>query len=239
MFSPGYRRVGDEESQQPPPSTTLRSPTSTKTRQQNLSSFRSVTSFDPAFICAQIVCLQCCLYSVFCCVMLVFDVLFGQMPSLRKFLDSDTLASGLSTATGMMVSLLYLLTVWLSGALLLVVIVKRAKKCLDFTATFIFWHFIVTCVAYGFPTSAVWWMLQLVCLILMAVTGEFFCMRRDSEPILLSNASASRRSTLFPSSPVTPGDIQMQHLPSLLRHDNASVRSVGPDLDRKLLRRDD
>jgi protein SYS1 len=46
------------------------------------------------------------------------------------------------------------------GAGLLVIIVERAKRCLDFTATVFLLHFAITAIIGGFPTAWDWYAVQ-------------------------------------------------------------------------------
>lgn len=63
------------------------------------------------------------------------------------------------------------------------VLVERAKKCLDFTATMYIIHLIL-CVLYnGFPTSFLWWFVYIVCVVVTSLLGEWLCMRRELKDI--------------------------------------------------------
>lgn len=72
----------------------------------------------------------------------------------------------------------------LFGAVLLWVIVRRTKLCLDFSFT---WHFIhlIICWIYSssFPSSFTWWLLNIVCATLMCITGEFLCIKSELQEI--------------------------------------------------------
>lgn len=67
----------------------------------------------------------------------------------------------------------------------LCVVVERAKKCLDFTATLYFLHFLFCLAFRGFPSSLEWWVLNFMGLVLMAVLGEWLCLRRELREIPL------------------------------------------------------
>lgn len=60
----------------------------------------------------------------------------------------------------------------LSRAILLPVIVERAKKCLDFTSTLHIIHLSICSLYDGVPRNWEWWFLQIVALSLMVVLGE-------------------------------------------------------------------
>lgn len=72
-------------------------------------------------------------------------------------------------------------------------IVRRAKQCLDFAATAHLIHLVNCSIYEGFPTSASWWFLNLTCMALMAVIGEFVCMRTELKaiPVTVSSVKSS------------------------------------------------
>lgn len=57
-------------------------------------------------------------------------------------------------------------------AILLPMIVERAKKCLDFTSTLYIIHLGICSFYDGVPRNWEWWMLQMASLALMVVLGE-------------------------------------------------------------------
>ena len=61
------------------------------------------------------------------------------------------------------------------------VVVERAKKCLDFTATVHLIHLCCTVMYDGFPGSWEWWVINFVSVVVMALLGEFLCMRREMQ----------------------------------------------------------
>jgi hypothetical protein len=75
----------------------------------------------------------------------------------------------------------------LTGAIGLWYVVKRTKQCLDFTATVHFFHLLACWVFNGwFPNTLSWWLVNVVCTIIMTVLGEFLCMRTELKAIPLS-----------------------------------------------------
>lgn len=75
----------------------------------------------------------------------------------------------------------------LFGAMMLFIVVQRAKKCLDFAFTTHFLHFLFCFVYSGFPNEWEWWLLNIVCMILMAAVGEYLCMRLELKEIKVSD----------------------------------------------------
>ena len=53
----------------------------------------------------------------------------------------------------------------------LCVVIGRAKKCLDFTATVYFVHFVNCTVYSGFPSGVAWWALTTCSIVVMAMLG--------------------------------------------------------------------
>lgn len=90
--------------------------------------------------------------------------------------------------------------VWLVNAVIvipvLVLLVQRAKLVLDFVLTLEFIHLIFVWIhTRHFPTCGAWWILQTVSTIVMTLGGEWACMRRELEPILVSKKPAQRSSS--------------------------------------------
>jgi hypothetical protein len=74
----------------------------------------------------------------------------------------------------------------LSRAVLLVVIVEKSKKCLDFSVTLFFVHLVFsTMYNHGIPKAIEWWLVHVAGTILMVVLGEYLCSRREMEDIPL------------------------------------------------------
>jgi len=67
------------------------------------------------------------------------------------------------------------------NAALLVLVVEKSKRCLDFTVTLFVLHLLLTTVAggAGFPTTWDWWIVNVLGLIIMVCLGEYLCSRRE------------------------------------------------------------
>lgn len=78
------------------------------------------------------------------------------------------------------------------SALGLLHFIRRGKQCLDFTVTVHFFH-LLGCWLYSsrFPSALTWWLVQAVCIALMAVIGEYLCMRSELKEIPLNSAPKS------------------------------------------------
>lgn len=152
--------------------------------------FYGATVWDPAQICAQIVCLQCTYYLTLVTLAWIF-IGTSQPISLHFILDSSYV--NVSSTTGWL-TILAFLTSSLVGAALLTVIVERAKKCLDFTSTLYIIHFAVTWGYGGFPTQATWWITMGLCLVIMAVLGEWLCIWKEMQEIPLATIASRGRA---------------------------------------------
>lgn len=80
----------------------------------------------------------------------------------------------------------------LVGAAALALVVERAKKCLDFAATLHLLH-VVACSLYaGLPRRFEWWAVLGGSLAIMALGGEWLCIRKELRDIPLGGGAAGR-----------------------------------------------
>eukprot|EP00128_Syssomonas_multiformis_P011883 Colp12_sorted_trinity150504_noHs@1268 len=151
-----------------------------------MSTFRSYV-WDPILIIAQILAMQCAYYLTLGTWIQLVSKASAVKVSLGSFFrDQELLAGG----PGWLLAFIFLLNS-LTSAFSLLFIVRRAKSCLDFSATVLFFHFIACVISGGFP-GFVWWVVNILGLIIMSVFGEYVCMRSElSEiPLLGSRRSA-------------------------------------------------
>lgn len=145
--------------------------------------FYGAVVWDPWLIVAQIVCLQCLYYVT---LGLVFALLVGTRVSrMSLFYFFDFAAVSASTVTGWCVIASFLLSS-LAGAGYLLYLVERAKKCLDFSATLYIIHLFICVVYGGWPSSFAWWIVNVAGLAIMALLGEYLCIRRELREIPIS-----------------------------------------------------
>lgn len=150
--------------------------------------FYGAAVWDPWLIVAQICCIQCLYYLSLGGMLWIF--VGSQLPrlSLKYFFDSSLLSVANITITGWGIIAAFFLNA-LFGAGYLVLLVERTKKCLDFTATVYIIH-LFFCMGYsGFPVSLLWWLLNGLCLAVMALLGEWLCMRRELRDIPVRSRS--------------------------------------------------
>lgn len=75
------------------------------------------------------------------------------------------------------------------------VIVERMKKCLDFAATIHIVHFLMGMTLYGFPRNWLWWLLNLICLVIMVTLSEYLCRKRELAEIPVGKLAAPSHVT--------------------------------------------
>ncbi|KAF2301303.1 hypothetical protein GH714_022502 [Hevea brasiliensis] len=62
-------------------------------------------------------------------------------------------------------------------------LIERAKKCLDFSATLYVIHLFICIIYGGWPSSMTWWIVNGTGLAVMALLGEYLCIRRELREI--------------------------------------------------------
>eukprot|EP00850_Spirogloea_muscicola_P011822 SM000074S21732 [mRNA] locus=s74:542732:543944:- [translate_table: standard] len=148
--------------------------------------FYGAAVWDPWLILAQIATLQCLFYLTLGALL---ALLVGSHAPARfdLALFFDAAALDAATPAGCSAILAFAGTA-AAGAGYLLVIVERAKKCLDFTATTYIIH-LALCTAYaGLPATFTWWLVNGLALVFMAVLGEWLCMRRELRDIPLGGS---------------------------------------------------
>jgi len=69
------------------------------------------------------------------------------------------------------------------GAYVMKYIVVKAKKVLDFSVTRFIIHLIICSSIYQFPTSWLWWVINIINVILETCIGEYFCLQEELKEI--------------------------------------------------------
>ncbi|KAG4199107.1 hypothetical protein ERO13_A05G129132v2 [Gossypium hirsutum] len=142
--------------------------------------FYGAMIWDPWLIVAQIVCLQC-LYYLTLGVFLSFLVgTHVSHMSLVYFFDFATITS--STVVGWCVIASFLFSS-VAGAGYMIYLIERAKKCLDFSATLYIIHLFICLVYGGWPSSVTWWVVNGTGVAVMALLGEYLCIKRELREI--------------------------------------------------------
>uniref|UniRef100_A0A4W5NV27 Protein SYS1 homolog n=1 Tax=Hucho hucho TaxID=62062 RepID=A0A4W5NV27_9TELE len=177
------------------------------------SHFRSYI-WDPVLILSQIVLMQCIYYSFLglwlagvdslvqtnrsldqifsyevcphgmCPVLSVVSELIHNMALCLQVLGFATMQGRLSMMAFILNSLTCALGLWF--------FIRRGKQCLDFTVTVHFFH-MIGCWIYNahLPAALSWWLVNVACMALMAVIGEYLCMRTELRAIPVNSGPKS------------------------------------------------
>jgi len=142
--------------------------------------FYGAVVWDPWLIVAQIVSLQCLYYLTLGVFM---EILVGtrvSRMSLVYFFDYSSVAVSTVTGWGVIASFIF---ASLAGAVYMVYLIERAKKCLDFSATLYIIHLLMCIIYGGWPSSITWWVVNGTGVAVMALLGEYLCIRRELREI--------------------------------------------------------
>lgn len=143
--------------------------------------FYGKISFDPWLIFGQILTLQCLFYLALAAFL---ELSVGSEGlTLSAFFDFKAVTA--TTAKGWLTIVSFCCAA-LAGSGFLCVVIGRAKKCLDFTATVYFVH-LINCTAFsGVPSGITWWALTTCSIVVMAMFGECLCFQRELRDIPLA-----------------------------------------------------
>ncbi|KAF1865818.1 hypothetical protein Lal_00021819 [Lupinus albus] len=150
--------------------------------------FYGTVVWDPWLIVGQIVCLQCLYYIT---LGMFLSLLVGtrvSRMSLVYFFDYVTITT--STITGWCVIASFLFSS-LAGAVYMLYLIERAKKCLDFSATLYIIHLFICIVFGGWPSSITWWIVHGTGIAVMALLGEYLCIKRELREIPITRYRSS------------------------------------------------
>ncbi|MCE2055728.1 hypothetical protein HAX54_043282 [Datura stramonium] len=150
--------------------------------------FYGAAVWDPWLIVAQIGCLQCIYYLTLGIFLEIFVGTRVSQMSLVYFFDYATVTA--STVTGWCLIASFLLSS-LAGAGILLYLIERAKKCLDFSATLYIIHLFICIVYGGWPSSITWWIVNVTGLAVMALLGKYLCIKRELREIPIARYRSS------------------------------------------------
>uniref|UniRef100_A0A6B2LPK1 Uncharacterized protein n=1 Tax=Arcella intermedia TaxID=1963864 RepID=A0A6B2LPK1_9EUKA len=132
-------------------------------------------------IVAQILCIQFSYYVAVGFLVVVLDAFFGVLPSLDQLFDGRQISFQMTSNIGSTISL-FLAPI--PSALVILYVVGKAKKVLDFTVSKFLIHLVI-CSSYGgFPTTWVWWVSHLVSVTLETLLAEFLCLRSEHTELM-------------------------------------------------------
>ncbi|KAI9290994.1 hypothetical protein K502DRAFT_161023 [Neoconidiobolus thromboides FSU 785] len=145
-------------------------------------------TFDPILIIAQIMAYQSWNYLSLSLLILAFN-LFSNINhiSLNPIFNPTTLTFGYQHALPYL--FLFLLNT-IPSMLGLMIIIERAKLCLDFVLTYQLIHLLFTIVyTRSFPISLLWWLNFLLSTLIITLGGEYLCYHYETKPIQLSGTN--------------------------------------------------
>ncbi|XP_070575330.1 protein SYS1 homolog isoform X2 [Ptychodera flava] len=146
-------------------------------------SFRT-NVWDPGLIISQMFAMQTVYYFFLGLWLVLVDLISSRTRSVDQLFNFEDLE--FKSFNGKLIMIAFVLNS-LTGAGGLWLIVQRTRQCLDFAATVHFYHLIICWVYNGsFPLTLSWWLVNIVCLALMTVLGEFLCMRSEMAAIPVS-----------------------------------------------------
>jgi len=139
---------------------------------------KSSNKFNPRLIFSQIVALQSIHYLILSFMFQINSFIYGTTITVdriftAKHLDLWTHEGRIDAAT------IIISTVF--GSVLLAIIVEKSKKCLDFSVTLFFVHFLI-CTFYEGKSvlrSLDFWIVHVLGMIIMVLLGEYFCSRKE------------------------------------------------------------
>mmetsp|Transcript_17557 Transcript_17557/g.48165 ORF Transcript_17557/g.48165 Transcript_17557/m.48165 type:complete len:164 (-) Transcript_17557:110-601(-) len=147
--------------------------------------FYGAERFNPRFICTQIVVMQCAFYMSIVSSTALANCAMGVPQSLSSIFVAQSYTW--ETTSGLVLTICEFWTA-LVMALALRHFIERAKKCLDFAATYQILHLVATVVNSGFPDEWHWWAIKASALAMTVVLGEWLCMQVETQAIKLSHA---------------------------------------------------
>jgi len=129
--------------------------------------------FDPVGILVQIGLLQCLFYIIQGVLLLLLALLLQstELLQLSRMVDPQVSCSDwLAVLVSLSSSILLAITVSR--------VVKKAKKCLDFSSTVYIIHALVSCCWGGLPPLQ-WWGMNVLGCVITAAESEFLCIRTE------------------------------------------------------------
>ncbi|XP_002742438.1 protein SYS1 homolog isoform X2 [Saccoglossus kowalevskii] len=151
-------------------------------------SFRT-NIWDPGLIIAQMLALQSIYYFFLGLWLVLVDCISQASRSVDQMFSYEDLE--FKSFNGKLIMIAFVLNS-LTGAGGLWLLISRTRQCLDFAATVHLYHLIVCWIYNGsFPMTLSWWLVNVACLALMTVLGEFLCMRSEMTAIPVSVGAKS------------------------------------------------
>jgi hypothetical protein len=113
----------------------------------------------------------------------VTSFLYGLKPHTGQLFSPSSLDLSLSYSTPTVIANIVNIPLLICA---LAYTVEKANKCLDFTFTIFFIHFVLTSVIYKFPSAMSWWLWHAIIITCTVLASEFVCLKLETAEIKLS-----------------------------------------------------
>jgi hypothetical protein len=141
-------------------------------------------------VLGQIVAVQLGFWLVLGAAAALLDMVVGETPLQAPLQMFDWRVFRLDSVRGYVSVIAFVAAASLACVVMLLV-VGRAKKCLDFCSTMYGYHALtVVAVSRSLPRSFLWWVLLVVGVVLSTVCSELVCLRRELREIPVSSGSS-------------------------------------------------
>ncbi|CRH00924.1 protein SYS1, putative [Plasmodium relictum] len=136
------------------------------------------------FIIWQILCLQSLYYTISSAIVFIFFTFINFSRNISYIFSTKSYFNG-DDALFYMFFINILNSVIMSYPIKL--IVKRAKKCLDYVLTYNIIHFILSVLVSGFPLSCMWYINFFFNITLTVLISEYICYKEEMKEIKINN----------------------------------------------------
>lgn len=138
-------------------------------------------TWDPLRIIFQITTVQIVYYILLGVCILLLDLFFGHDPLLDQLFNPNRVSFHNSFEV---IAWVGPVVVAFVSAVVLLFVVARPRKILDFSITRFILHFLACCIySASFPISWAWWLSHAIATVIETVLGEYLCVRREVQDI--------------------------------------------------------
>ncbi len=140
-------------------------------------------NYDPILITSQILLIFGVFYSFFIIFILVFDTVLGLKIHLDQVLGVDSIE--FTTKYGI-ASILALVFSNIIIVILMIFVVEKANKILDYVLTNFLFHFILTTInSKKIPLNFSWWIVNILIVSIVTILTEYICLTLERKEISL------------------------------------------------------
>ena len=148
-------------------------------------------NYDPILICSQILMIFGVFYSFFIIFIFVFDIVLGLKVHIDQILNVDSIE--LTTKYGL-ASILALIFSNIIIVILMIFVIEKANKILDYVLTNFLLHFILTTLnSKKIPFNFSWWFVNITVLTIVTVITEYICLTLERKDISLGKMESDNK----------------------------------------------